>query len=189
MKKYNINPEEREFSWGEMDVVVLGERGRGRFESLIPFQAKEEAEFLAVGKTKTDKPKIIESVETDGWLAVVSGSGSYTRGTYGTVHASYLQEDKVEVISSGQGAFGMAGRIGEYNEFLLKVKEDTFLYVRPAGGRNKSDRYWLYFGEQKVFEIKENELEIFCEQNNVDVPDIGIDLIEHASASKQGKEK
>lgn len=183
MKRYNISPVKRTFDWGEMTVVALGERGRGRFENVIPFHADEQTELLEIGLTKTNKPKIVQSADGNGWLAVVSGDGCYTRGTYGTVYCLKGDEKKIKVISYGCGAYGDAGRIGDWNEFLITVNYPIFLRVRPSGGSHKIARYWLYFGDDKVYKIQLEELPIFCEQFGLDIPEEGnegenlIDLI------------
>lgn len=188
MKRYNINPARRTFSWGEMDVIVLGEYGRGRIETLIPYHAPEDAEFLELGTTKSGKPKVITGTAGDGkWLAVVSGDGPYTRNTYGTVYCLPGDKDRIQVVAYGCGAFGAAGRIGDWNEFLVVVPDGTFLKVRPAGGSHKMERYWLYFGQDKVYRVEKNEMDLFCEQMDLSRPpekfDELVDLITLAHQS------
>jgi len=184
MKRYNVEPHEREFSWGKMLVVVLGEKGRGRYESLIPYHAPKEAEYLDIGVTKSGKPKIVKGESPNGkWLAVVSGEGVYTRNTYGTVYCLPKDKDKIRVIARGRGAYGQAGRIGSWYEFLIVVPDGTLLKVRPAGGEEKRPRYWLYFGGEKVVKIGAgDELDIFCDQMDIERPseDFG-DLVDLAN--------
>jgi len=181
MKRYNINPEKRNFSWGEMMVVSLGERGRGRFEALIPYHAPVDAEFLDLGKTRSGKSKIVKGKEKDGWLAVVSGSGCYTRGTYGSVYCLPQDKNKIKVVAIGVGAYGAAGRIGTWNEFLIVIPDNTFLKIRPAGGSHKIERYWLYFDEDKVYRVEKNEIDLFCDNMGLEKPaeefDRLIDLV------------
>lgn len=105
MKRY-FTPEKRKFEWGEMLVVVLGERGRGRQEAYIPFHAPIDCNLVELGTTRSGSIKIVPSQSSDGWLAVVSGSGTYTRGTYGTVYVPPQMTDKIKVIASGYGAYG-----------------------------------------------------------------------------------
>jgi len=40
MRLYNVNPVKEQFPWGEMTVVKLGEKGRARKQTLIPFHAR-----------------------------------------------------------------------------------------------------------------------------------------------------
>lgn len=171
MKKYNINPTEKEFPWGKMLVISLGERGRGRFEALVPFHAPENAEYLDIGQTKSGKPKIIKGHGPDDkWLTVLSGGGIYTRGTYGTVYCLPQDKDRIQVVASGYGAYGMAGRIGLWNEFLAIVPDNTFIKIRPAGGSHKIERYWLFFSVDKVYRVEKNEMDLFCEQMDLERP-------------------
>lgn len=180
-KRYNISPVKEEFDWGEMMVIKLGERGRGRKFTLIPYHAPEDAELIEIGTTRSNNPKIVPSKNRDGWIAVVSGSGVYTRNTYGSVYCLEKDIDKIKVIAHGVGAYGMAGKIGNWNDFLVYVPDNTFLKVCPAGGAHKVPRYWLYFAEDKVYHIEKEEMDLFCEQKGIDIPpdepDSLVDLI------------
>lgn len=169
MKRFNINPKLMSFDWGEMDVIILGEKGRGRYQSIIPYHALKDVEYLKINKTKSNKPKIVKSDNNENWLAVVSGAGCYTRNTYGTVYCLEKYQDDIKIVSKGMGAYGDAGRIGSWNEFLVIVPDNTFLKIRPAGGSYKIPRYWLYFGKDKVFHIQLEELDIFIDQNDIDI--------------------
>jgi len=168
MKRYNIIPEKKEFSWGEMLVISLGEKGRGRYQEFVPYHAPEDAEYLEISKTKSGKPKIIEGKEPGkAWLAMLSGEGTYTRRTLGTV---YTTNANVKVVASGYGAWGAAGRTGTWYEFLAVVPDGTFIKVRPAGGPHKIERYWLYFSEEKVYRVEKPEMDMFCEEYGLEHP-------------------
>ena len=117
MKKYQINPKEKEFRWGKMLVIELGEDGRGRELTLIPYHAPEDAEFLEIGETRSGSPKIVPSKSSEGWIALLSGAGCYTRGTYGTVFCLEKDKEKIKIIAHGSGAFGSAGRVGWWHEY------------------------------------------------------------------------
>ena len=158
MKKYNLKPQTRKFNWGEMNVIALGESGRGRHEEFVLFHAPEDASYVELAQTKAGRPKIVQSQSSAGWLAVVSGAGCYTRGTYGSIYC--LKGADVKVIAKGSGAYGDAGRIGGWNDFLVEIPEGTFLKVRPAGGDFKIARYWLYFGEEKVCRVEKSEMAV-----------------------------
>lgn len=182
MKRYNVKPQARKFDWGEMKVIALGEQGRGRHESLIPYYVPEDALNLAIGQSRSGKPKIVAGNDDDNWLALVSGSGTYTRGTYGTVYCQPIDAQDVQVIASGYGAYGIAGRIGNWYEFLVIVLSNTFLKIRPAGGSNKRESYWLYFGESEVVKVRKSEMDMFCELHDLDKPDEEFDkLVDLAS--------
>lgn len=183
MKLFNIVPIVRDMSFGSLNVVCLGERGRGRFEAVVPCDVKKDDKFGSIAKTKSGNPKIVpSSLPEHGWIAVVSGSGTYTRGTYGTVYCQKCDAEKVQVLATGNGAYGDAGRIGDWNEFLITITDNTFLRIRPAGGQGKIDRYNLFFSAEKVFRISDSELQIFCEQMGLDIPVINLDeLVDLAS--------
>jgi len=170
MKRYNINPIRENFSWGEMDVIRLGQRGRGRSLALVPYHAPKDCEFLDISLTKSGKYKIVKGEKDDKWLAVVSGAGTYTRDTYGTVYCLPKDKENIKIVAVGSGAYGDAGRIGSWYDFLAIVPNNTFLKVRPAGGKFKMPRYWLYFSEDKVFEIRKEEIGIFCDRMDLEVP-------------------
>lgn len=176
MKRYNLKPFEKEFSWGKMNVIELGENGRGRHLEYVPFHAPVESRYVEIGQSRSDKPKIIESKSSEGWLARISSSGSYTRGTYGSVYC--LQGAPIIVIAKGLGAYGDAGRIGCWWDFLISLPENTFIKVRPSGGEYKVEHHWLFFGAQEVLRVEKHEIEIFCEANGLPQPPEKFDDLE-----------
>jgi hypothetical protein len=91
MKKYNLYPTKKEFKWGTMDVLALGEKGRGRHQSLVPWHVPEGSEYVGIGTTRTNRPKIVKSDDPTGWLAYISSAGVYTRGTYGRIYYHRVQ--------------------------------------------------------------------------------------------------
>jgi len=171
VKRYNITPVGRKFSWGEMRLVTLGQRGRGRHEGIIPYHADPGAKYLKIARTRTGRPKIVAANnESRGWLAVLSGGGTYTRRTYGSVYCRTEDKDRIQVIASGYGAYGDAGRIGTWYEFLVAVPDHTFFKVRPAGGAHKIERYWLFFDSKEVHRIEKSKMDLFCETKGLDRP-------------------
>ena len=174
MRLFNVHPSEREFSFGKMSVVALGERGRARKETLVPFHAPlptytdkkiSEESFYAIGVSRSGAPKIVRGEgASPGWIAVLSGRGAYTRGTYGTVYlspniaaATHPRTAPVQILAEGVGAFGQAGRIGEWREFLVAFSpsdsEPVIFYVRPAGGARKIEGYFLVFTASSVSSV------------------------------------
>lgn len=162
---------------GEMLVVTLGERGRGRHESYIPFHAPIDCQLIELSTTKSGHIKIVPSQSSLDWLAVVSGSGVYTRNTYGTVYVPPYLTGNVKVVEYGYGAYGDAGRIGTWYEFLITVKDGTLLKVRPAGGSSKIARYWLYFGNDRVYKISSEEMPMFCDRFDIASPPEELDAL------------
>jgi len=162
VKAYNLTGEEREFNFGKMRVVSLGEKGRGRWEELIPtFDCEiNDGEAVAVVTTRKGKPKIVEGKEKGNiWLARVSTEGSYIRGAYGWVGVLPEQKSRVEVVTKAYGAFGAAGRTGTWYDYLIKVEDNTLLRVKPSRG----EAYYLFFSQDDVKKIDCNELDLFLD--------------------------
>jgi len=174
MKLYGIEPHEEEFQWGKMKVVVLGEKGRGRKYVYVPFQADTvEGDDFQIGSTQSGAPKIIKGKSSsEGWIAKLSAQGTYTRGTYGSVYIVNEDIHKVKVIASGFGAYGDAGRVGEWNEFLVEINPvfPVRFWVRPSGGEYKIPRYWLVFVKDEVIKVRSEEKTLFIEQTGIHLP-------------------
>ena len=183
MKLYNIRPYKKSFNWGEMYVISLGEEGRGRRLTLVPFQAdisNLEGDNFELGVTMKGYPKIITGQKSDGYIALLTGKGVYTRGTYGTVKVFPEDKEKIKVIAHGKGAFGIAGRIGEWYDYLVAINPffPVRFYVQPAGGEHKRERYFIIFLEDRVIEVKKEEINLFQEETGIDINGEYIDLIE-----------
>ena len=171
MKQYNLKPESRQFAFGALNVITLGERGRGRFETIVPMQSGlTENQAVKTAPTKSGKVKIIAGDNTRDWLARISCRGGYTRGTEGWASVLTQQAHQVEVVASGHGAEGSAGRIGFWADYILYIHDNTLLRVKPHGGY-KTPAYYLYFADQAVVRIEEQEIDLFCEQLSIEIPE------------------
>ena len=163
MKAYNLIAKEREMSFGTLSVIALGESGRGRHEALIPCPLGiEDGDKVKLGESKTGKPKILKGDDglNNVWLARVCTEGSYIRGAFGHVKAP--KDSGVEVVVNGYGAYGEAGRIGTWYDYILKVPDNTVIRVKPS----RLTPYFLAFGADKVYRLDEEELEIFLDSND-----------------------
>lgn len=175
MKQYNIHPEKRKLSFGELNVLSLGERGRGRYETLVPVQGNlVESDFVELAPTKSGNIKVIKGSNPEGWLARISCCGCYTRNTEGRAYVHKQDDRNVTVLSAGNGAEGDAGRIGNWDDLLLKVNDKTLIRVKQHGG-SKIDPYYLYFDTDKVTRIPCEEIRLFCEQNNYSYGETMVD--------------
>ena len=173
MKQYNLFPyrQVREMSFGQLTILAIGERGRARYEAIVPFASTiTEQHLVELAPTKSGKLKIVPSDSDNGWLAVLDAEGCYTRNTLGDVYVPEEQKSNVQIVSKGYGAYGAAGRVGTWYSYLAAIQEDTFIWVRPSGGAHKVSRYWLYFGEDKVYRLSKEELSLFCDEMDLDVP-------------------
>lgn len=144
-KIYNINPKEITLGQGDsaytITAIALGESGRGRLLTYVP--APKDAVLLEVGTTKSGKPRLDASKSEQGWIARISTDGAYIRGANGNVSVHPDHADNVTVIARGYGAFGDAGRTGNWDDLLIHVKDDqeTLIRVKPTRG----DAYLLLF--------------------------------------------
>jgi len=165
MRLYNISPVCKQFSWGEMQCLLLGEEGRGRKRVIIPFHASydEDATDYEIGVTKKGNPKIIRTNKsTEGWIARISTYYTYTRNTRGYYE---IIQGNIKEVATGYGAFGIAGRIGSWDDALVVVKPPfpAIVKVYPSGGRHKISPYYLVFHEDKVDKVTEDEWEVYAE--------------------------
>ena len=177
MKLYNIKPVKRKFSWGEMDVISLGEEGRGRRLTIIPFHANIsnlEGDNFQIGRTLKGFPKIVNGESSDGYIAKLSAEGVYTRNTYGSVYIHPDDKEKIKIIASGNGAYGLAGRIGEWYEFLVEISPQYPIrfYVQPSGGEHKIKGYYVVVFTDKVYKVPKEEIQIFEDQMGISLNNI-----------------
>lgn len=132
----DLEAEAQTFDFGTIYQVALGEKGRGR--KLLSLTCPEGTKIkrgqtydLTIGQTKSGKPKIVKK-ETDELYMLLSSEGGYTRRGDGIVYV--LKGANVEVLTRGNGADGMAGRIGTWDAVLVKVTGDAVFRIRTSGG-------------------------------------------------------
>ena len=159
MKAYNLISREHDFTFGTMPAIALGERGRGRRLVFVPCPLEiQDGELVSIAKSRTNRPKVVRGGDTEGWLARVSTEGAYIRGAWGIAYAP--KGTQVEVVAKGYGAFGLAGRVGTWFDYLLKIPDDTLIKVKPSRGPH----YFLWFPKTgQPRRIEEDEIDIFLE--------------------------
>lgn len=163
MKAYRLDATEREMSLGSLSVLVLGERGRGMVEKLIHCPENiEDGDLVSLGKTRTGRAKILkqDDGQNNKWLAHISTEGAYIRGAYGHIEVSKWAD--VELVELGYGAFGDAGRVGRWYDYLVVVPDNTVVKVKPSRGK----AYFLVFTSDKVHWLTDEELELFLDAND-----------------------
>lgn len=159
MKAYNLNTVQHTASFGVVDVIGLGEEGRGRKLTLVNCpKGIGDREDVTLFAPKVGKPKITLGRDNSPcWLMRLSTEGAYIRGANGNVRVLKGQEDRVSVVARGQGAFGDAGRTGTWDDLLVQVAPETVLRVKPSRG----DAYFLNVTELEVLKISVSEVEIY----------------------------
>lgn len=77
------------------------------------------------------------------------------------------------MIAAGHGAFGDAGRVGDWKDLLLSVPENTWLRVKPSRGA----AYFRWYPEvesgREVANVDAESLDAFAEATGIDAPPAG----------------
>lgn len=139
-------------------ALVLGERGRGRWEELVTLDRRSppdvtdgrvldcEARTIAL-PARDGRPErkfvvlTAPSSSSSSALVRVSTEWVYTRGSRG--HVEILHGD-VQIIARGAGAHGIAGRVGSWDDVLIVVPPGGEILIRPEGGyKTEPYRLWV----------------------------------------------
>ena len=165
---------EKNFEFGKIYQVGMGERGRGRCymaltcpkDTIINVGLNPE---LTIGPTKSARPRIKRMVD-DTLYMMLSAEGGYTRRGNGTIKVLESQIDEFEVLAAGNGADGDAGRIGYWDCMLLKAPRNGIVRVRTSGAGygTPSDLYVIHKNE--VYHCYLWHLEECCESLGIEVP-------------------
>lgn len=157
-----LTKNEVERDWGKNYQFELGESGRGRKLLALPaFENQPDIKCgwndLSIGLTKSGRPRIVNG--NNDIYAIFSCAGIYTRGTYGTVSVSDLSA--IEVIGRGNGAYGDAGRIGGWDDIVIKMNKPCLIKVRPVGGYKTNSKFYYFDGKEfyksgDVDELRDN---------------------------------
>jgi hypothetical protein len=152
MKTYNLKPQPVKVGDVTVSAITIGESGRGRV--LIHVPCPEVFEYLEAilpteGPVKK-KGRLIPTTANNGWVARISTEGSYIRGANGNVSAPKYLVNQINVVAKAYGAFGDAGRTGNWDDIIISTKlEEFYLRVKPSRG----DAYILQFKESQVCKI------------------------------------
>lgn len=143
-------------------VVYLGEAGRGRrYEKVAlsrknPPEVRDNKVFAAepvkiVVPARDNKPEQIfwvlskpQKSEDGSVLVRINTKCTYTRDTSGNWKTI---TGNPETVVSGYGAYGLAGRIGSWDDGLVIMRPGDVLRVKRSGGhKNRPDA--LYFNAE-----------------------------------------
>ena len=141
----SFKSEIREMSFGTLEGISLGEKGRGRMEYFCPTPAKfavDQFETIpaSVGLTKSGKARINDGDDGKMYL-VLSARRCYTRGCYGRIEAPKGQA--IRKMAYAYGAFGDAGRTGNWDECIVQAKPGD--WFRKSGCSDKGQQNWYFF--------------------------------------------
>ena len=168
-----VEVESREFKFGTVAGVALGEHGRGRQQVFLPTPKGLEGAIgglrsdLTIGLTKAGRPRINHGKDKDMYLALSSERG-YTRRGNGVVKVPVGQA--VELIARGNGVDGDAGRIGDWDVVLVKAKEgDVFRVTWGGSGYGYEPTFYVVHNGQ-VFEADQQEVEDLYESIGLEMP-------------------
>lgn len=172
----NLKAEQRDFDFGSIHQVHIGEFGRGRKAVALTcpsdFCAEKNTstEEFTVTTTKSGKPRISKvdpSSSDDAVYLLLSSERGYTRRGNGYIAVLSKQyQNGVTVVARGNGADGDAGRIGTWAAALLKVTEDALIVIYYAGC---SDTDYIVVHDKKVYKVNPDVYEECCEALGIDM--------------------
>ena len=168
-----VEVESREFKFGTVAGVALGEHGRGRQQVFLPTPKGLEGAIgglrsdLTIGLTKAGRPRINHGKDKDMYLAL-SSERSYTRRGNGVVKVPVDQA--VELIARGNGADGDAGRIGYWDVVLVKATEGDVFLVTWGGSVSGYEPTFYVVHNDQVLEADQQEVEDLYESLGLEMP-------------------
>ena len=165
----------REFDFGQISQLCLGEKGRGR--RLLVLTSPEGVELksnslekrLTIGSTKSGKPRIINKIEDELYM-ILSAEGGYTRRGNGNIRVLKNAKDQFEILGRGNGADGDAGRIGYWDVLLLKAPKNGVVRVRTSGAGYGTPSDLYVIKDNIPYHCTLETLEECCEMIGADMP-------------------
>lgn len=171
----NLSIETRKMSFGDLKCVVMGEKGRGRKEILLPSMANIVSGLntgVTIGLTKNGRPRInkINPQKDNTLYLLLDTYGGYTRR--GDGYISFREGQGFEIIAEGNGADGDAGRIGSWGVYVIKapVDEKLKLIKIKYSGKSNKEAYLIVTG-QDVKLVDEEDIDMFFDNLGLDMSD------------------
>lgn len=168
----------KEFDWGSLKGISLGESGRGRKEVFIPVPNYfEEGNIissglikeLSIGFSKANKPKIINSIDNEIYL-ILSSVWGYTRSNNGVIYKIFNEKKNcIETpLAKGNTADGDAGRIGWSDEILIKAEAGEIYEVVWGGGyRYDKDPTYYFVNNNGIDKVDWSNLSTYFEVKDI----------------------
>lgn len=175
-----VKSKSKEMPFGTINFVAIGEYGRGRREMRLACPAdtvvaKGMNENLTIGLTKTGNPRINVVKDNELYL-ILSSEGGYTRRGCGWIGAWKENKAQYQLLSKGNGADGLAGRIGTWDVVLLHIlgtPKHDWIRVRTSGAGYGTEPELLYLNDKDIISFKSiADAEMFIDQAGLDSPDL-----------------
>jgi hypothetical protein len=170
MKTYGINPrtfeiKNKEETLYSLEAIEMGEKGVGRKYLLVPCPLNFT--YLQPGTTKSGKIRLCQSDSSDGWIVHINAKGAYLRDARGRIK---IQSGiTYSLLEKAYGAFGIAGRVGSWDDVLISVSaEFFFLLVKPTRG----EKYYISFKDGKATKLTPEEFDIISIDEEISFNDI-----------------
>lgn len=174
-----VKSKSKEMPFGTIHFVALGEYGRGRREMRLACPAgtvvaKGMNENLTVGITKSGNPRINVAKDSTTFL-LLSSEGGYTRKGCGWIGSWTKNHAKYNLLSKGNGADGLAGRVGTWDVVLLHIlgtPKHDWIRIRTSGAGYGTEPELLYLNNQDIINFKTLiDAKLFADQAGIDLPD------------------
>lgn len=146
--------------------IRLGDSGRRRIRVFIPYVddipddkilrnvsvlSKNGRIFLGSEKNPHDARYLI-ALDTEGAYSRYNGTGTY----------KILTEDLVQVLVSGQKAYGDAGSLGTQKQDLMLVKPGALIKILPSGRRHHlKDHYMVIVRQDNILVMDPDEYKTY----------------------------
>lgn len=171
----NLSIETRKMSFGDLKCVVMGEKGRGRKEILLPSLSNIVVGLnkdLTIGMSRNGRPRInrVDHQKDNSMYLLIDTYGGYSRR--GDGYVSFREEQGFEILAEGNGADGDAGRIGSWGVYVIKAPVDEklkMIKIKYSGNANKI-AYIAVLG-QDVRLISEDDIDLFFDQLDLNTID------------------
>ena len=175
-----LNSIEKVFEFGKLHQICIGESGRGRKEIRLACPPDEKTTIVkglnknyTIGTTKNGKPRINKSSDEHLYL-IISTEGGYTRRGNGWIGMWKNNTGNYEVIASGNGADGDAGRIGSWDCAVIKINNqpvNDWIRIRTSGGGYGTSPQWLSISSKGIYLFNEtSDAEQFADTMDLEFP-------------------
>ena len=117
---------------------------------------KGENPDYTIGLTRTGRPRIVKQKNEEVFL-LLSAQGGYTSKGDGTINVLVKDSENIDVLARGNGADGLAGKVGSWDVLLIKIKTNSRVYfwINKSGSVQPE---FLVVENKKVIEDFDEEI-------------------------------